>query len=296
MIATTRGTLPKKRNALQSYETQFRNPTDIALQLTGRDYISHAQISTYQRCPLQFFFRYVAGLEPEFVSSSLVFGGAIHAAIESHMQSVMEGAEPPPLDELVDVYERAVNNESDAPIRFGKGETVDSLRDLAVRMLTAFRASEVSKLDTRIVAIEETIRGPVIPDCPDVLGRLDLVTLDGDSLLITDFKTSRSSWNAENVRQAAPQQLLYTELVQPLAAAFGDRPIRVEWIVLSKTKQPKVERHQLTPDSAQIKRTKQIVRRVWQAIVAGHFYPSPSAMNCSSCPYRTACDQWEADT
>ncbi len=227
------------------------------------------------------------------MSSSLVFGGAIHAAIESHMQSALEGAEPPSLDELVDVYERAVKSESDAPIRFGKGETADSLRDLAARMLTAFRASEVSKLDTRIVAIEETFRGPVIPDCPDLLGRLDLVTLDGDSLLITDFKTSRSSWNAENVRQAAPQQLLYTELVRPLAAAFGDRPIRVQWVVLTKAKQPKVERHELTPDPAQVNRIKVIVGRVWQAIAAGHFYPSPSAMNCSSCPYRTACDAWE---
>jgi len=293
VIGTARQARPIQPLPLPIAEAPGRNPTDIALQLTGRDYISHAQISTYQRCPLQFFFRYVAGLEPDFVSSSLVFGGAIHAAIESHMQSALEGAEPPSLDELVDVYERAVKSESDAPIRFGKGETADSLRDLAARMLTAFRASEVSKLDTRIVAIEETLRGPVVDGCPDVLGRVDLITLDDDRLLITDFKTSRSSWNAENVRQAAPQQLLYTELVQPLAEAFGDRPIRVEWIVLTKTKQPKVERHELTPDAAQVKWTKQMVRRVWQAIADRHFYPSPSAMNCSTCPYQTACREWD---
>jgi len=284
---------PTERIPLPIADAPCRDPTDIALQLTGRDYISYSSISTYMTCPLKYYFRYVAGLEPDFVSSSLIFGGAIHAAIESHMQSALEGAEPPSLDELVDVYERAVKSESDAPIRYGKGETADSLRGLAIRMLTAFRAFDVSKSDTRIVAIEETLRGPVIADCPDLLGRLDLVTLDGDSLLITDFKTSRSSWNAENVRQAAPQQLLYTELVQPLAEAFGDRPIRVEWIVLTKTKQPKVERHELTPDAAQVKWTKQMVRRVWQAIADRHFYPSPSAMNCSTCPYQAACREWD---
>ena len=281
---------------LRIAEAPGRNPTDIALQLTGRDYVSYSSISSYMACPLRYWFNYVAGLLPEFVSSSLVFGGAIHAAIESHMQSVIEGQEPPEIDELVDVYERAVKSDSDAPIRFGKGETVDSLRDLAVRMLSAFQASEVSKLDTRIVAIEETFRGPVIPDCPDLLGRVDLITVDDAAVRIRDFKTSRSTWNADKVRQAAPQQLLYTELVQPLADAFGDRPIRVEWVVLTKTKQPKVERHELTPNPAQVNRTKAIVRRVWQAIAAGHFFPSPSAMNCSSCSYRTACDQWEADT
>ncbi len=63
--------------------------------------------------------------------------------------------------------------------------------------------------------------------------------------------------------------------------------------MLTKTKQPKVERHELTPDSAQVNWTKAMVRSAWQAIAAGHFYPSPSAMNCSSCPYRTACDAWE---
>ncbi len=293
MIGTARQASPTERMPLPIAEAPGRNPTDIALQLTGRDYISYSSISTYMTCPLRYYFRYVAGLEPDFVSSSLVFGGAIHAAIESHMQSVLEGAEPPQIDELVDVYERAVKSESDAPIRFGKGETADSLRDLAVRMLTAFRASEVSKLDTRIVAIEETFRESVIPDCPDLLGRVDLITVDDDAVRICDFKTSRSSWNAENVRQAAPQQLLYAELVRPLAEAFGDRPIRVEWIVLTKTKQPKVERHELTPDAAHIDWTKQMVRRVWQAIADRHFFPSPSAMNCPTCPYQTACREWD---
>ncbi len=48
----------------------------IALERTGRDYISYSSISTYQRCPLRYYFSYIAGLAPEFVSSSLIFGGA----------------------------------------------------------------------------------------------------------------------------------------------------------------------------------------------------------------------------
>lgn len=41
-----------------------------------------------------------------------------------------------------------------------------------------------------------------------------------------------------------------------------------------------------------IERTKQVVERVWHAIEAGHFYPSPSPMECPGCPYRQACQQW----
>ena len=79
----------------------------IALERTGRDYISYSSISTYLRCPLRYYFVYVARLIPEFVSSSLIFGGAIHRAIELHYNRLMEGTAPPPIDELLAVYEKA---------------------------------------------------------------------------------------------------------------------------------------------------------------------------------------------
>ena len=50
-------------------------------------------MNTYQRCPLKYHFSYIAGLVPEFVSSSLVFGGAIHPAIEHHFCRMFQGAE-----------------------------------------------------------------------------------------------------------------------------------------------------------------------------------------------------------
>jgi CRISPR/Cas system-associated exonuclease Cas4 (RecB family) len=31
---------------------------------------------------------------------------------------------------------------------------------------------------------------------------------------------------------------------------------------------------------------------VWRAIQAGQFFPSPSPLNCHSCPYREPCRAW----
>ena len=45
-------------------------------------------------------------------------------------------------------------------------------------------------------------------------------------------------------------------------------------------------------DPAQVARTKRIVETVWKAIEAGIFYPSPLAMQCSTCPFREACRSW----
>ncbi len=270
-----------------------RKPNDVALRLTGRDYISYSAISTYQRCPLRYFFRYIAGLPPAFKSSSLIFGGAIHRALEYHCRRAFEGTAPPLIDELVSVYERAWRDEAVLPVRFGKSESAKSLRDLAQRMLAAFQASEVSKMDTQLVAIEEEFRAPVIPGCPDLLGRVDLVSCERNALRIVDFKTSRSKWNETKVQESAPQMLLYSELLRPLAAGLGVRDVRLEWIVITKTKTPAIETHAITPERRHVARTMTVVRQVWDAIQAGHFYPSPSSMSCSGCPHRTACQEWE---
>jgi hypothetical protein len=126
-------------------------PGDIARRLTGRDYVSYSAISTYQRCSLRYYFAYVAGLEPEFKSSSLVFGGAIHAAIEQHYRRVFEGVSPPALGDLVDVYRQAWTAEAGVPVRFGKSESEQDLRDLARRMLSAFQKSRAARPDGELL-------------------------------------------------------------------------------------------------------------------------------------------------
>ncbi|MFO0871284.1 MAG: PD-(D/E)XK nuclease family protein [Pirellulales bacterium] len=40
-----------------------------------RDYVSWSAISTYQQCPLRYYFRYIEGLEETFTSASLALGG-----------------------------------------------------------------------------------------------------------------------------------------------------------------------------------------------------------------------------
>ena len=140
-------------------------PNGIARRLTGRDYLSYSAVSTYQRCPLKYFFQYVAGLPFEHVASSLVFGGAIHTAIEIHFRALLAGDTPPELPDLLEVYDAAWKTDATAPIQFGKGEDADTLRDLARRMIAAFQASELSKMDGELLAVEEEFRANVIPGC-----------------------------------------------------------------------------------------------------------------------------------
>ncbi len=255
----------------------------------ARDYVSWSAISVYQSCPLRYYFRYIAGLPEQTVSASLVFGAAIHRAVEHHFNELLAGSEPPQIEALVGEYERHWAELDPATIQFGKGDDRESLGQLARRMLAAFQGSRLAQPGGHVIGVEETLRGPIVAGVPDVLGRVDLLVESADELVLTDLKTSRSRWSAEQVEDAGGQLLLYSDLVQQLVP--GKR-LRLRFAVITKAKEPTVEVHDVEPAPARIARTKRVVARVWRAIASGHFYPSPSPLSCGACPFREPCREW----
>ncbi len=74
---------------------------------TGRDYLSYSAVASYQRCPLAFYFHYVTDLPEARISSSLVFGAAVHRAVEWHLNELLVGSEPPSLEALLGEFDAA---------------------------------------------------------------------------------------------------------------------------------------------------------------------------------------------
>jgi len=262
----------------------------VAQAMTGRDYISYSAISTYCQCPLKYAFKYIEGLPEETVSSSLVFGRAIHAAAEHYFNEMMYGASPPDQDSLLIAFWDAWRCAAEeGVIKFGKGEDIASVQQLAERMLLAFCGSELALPIGRVIGVEEELRGSLVPGVPDLLARIDLLIETDDELIIRDFKTSRNRWSEGQAENQAEQLLLYSELARELAPG---KSLRLEFAVFSKTKEPTIERHSVLHDPQRITRTKLVIERVWQAIESGHYYPAPSAMNCPGCPFQKPCRSW----
>ena len=266
------------------------NPAnDIAKKLTGRDYISWSAISTFRTCPLKYKFRYVDGLPEESVSSALVFGTGIHSAVEQHFQAILSGEEQPDIEQLMFAYRSAWLPHDPDTIQFGSTETRASLDALAARMLAAFLASPAASVQGRVLGVEEEIRGMLVQGVPDLYGRVDLLTEDSDSLVVTDVKTSRGKWSQEQVEDSGEQLLLYSHLASEISPG---KTIATRFLVLTKTKEPVVEEHTREVEPAAVKRTLAGVERVWRAIESGVFYPAPSTVGCAGCGYRTACRAW----
>ena len=107
-----------------------------------------------------------------------------------------------------------------------------------------------------------------------------------------DLKTARSRWGPSQIDSSAEQLLLYSELAGRLVPG---QKVRLQFAVITKAKGPTVEVHKVDVDPRRLNRTKRMVKKVWSAIQAGHFYPNPSPMNCPSCPYRSACRAWDGE-
>ena len=273
---------------MMAFAAPVSEASQLAESLTGRPYLSWSAINTYLRCPLKYQFHYLDDLPEEFVSANLIFGSAIHSALEAYFRERLASDRSLSVDALLAVYYATWSEADLHGIQFGKSEDLASLGSLADRMLQAFVGSDLSRPSGSIIGIEEELQAPVLSDCPDLLARLDLAVETDDALVVTDFKTARSRWSAGDVNAAEGQLVLYHELIQQLT----DKPIRLQFAVITKTKQPDIDLQPVTPDPLRIERIRQLIRRVWVGIQSGNFYPVPNAMNCPSCGYRDRCARW----
>lgn len=254
-----------------------------------RDHISYSSIKLYQQCSLRYYFKYVAGWPEEQTSASFLFGRGIHSSFEFHFRELLSGGGGSNLDTLLGEFQAGWDKQPLEAITYKKSESRDILYRLADRLLRAFLQSDLSRPTGRIIGIEEELRGRLIDGVPDLLARLDLITETDDAITITDLKTARSAWSGQQADDSAEQLLLYGELVRRL---IPHKPLRLEFMVATKTKEVSITRHAIPFDQRRLDRTKRIIERVWRAIAAEHFVPSPSPMNCPACPFRDPCRRW----
>lgn len=263
---------------------------DIAESMTGRPYLSFSQLNSFRSCPRQWVYSHVEQTEPEFVASSLKFGGAIHHAIQHHYEQLMIG-QVVTSDELHELFMATWKDEDDLPVRYGKSEDEASVFDLAHRMLKAFAESELAQPAGAIVGVEETLTATIDPDMPDLLGRIDVMILDDHTLHVIDAKTSRSRWTQAKANDSADQLLLYAQLLSKLA---GDHQLRLSYGVITKAKSPAVQILDVQPDAKRLASSIDLMKPIWSAMKAGVDFANPGPMTCSTCPFQKRCPAYSS--
>lgn len=173
-----------------------------------------------------------------------MFGGAFHSALQHHYEQLLIGNRAPDRDTLLDVFWESWRQYADRDIQFPATESIDSIGQLADRTLLAFQASSMAQLTGTIIGVEKELRGVLVPGCPDLLARVDLIVETDNELVVTDFKTARRSWSDAQVNDAATRLLIYHELARPLS---DGKPLRLQFAVMSKP------RHRLSRSTRSIR-------------------------------------------
>ena len=158
-------------------------------------------------------------------------------------------------------------------------------------MLGALMESDVSKPQGQIIAIEEKLVGQLSECLPTFVARVDLILQTEEGYRLIDFKTARSKWSEEQLKQSRDQLALYDSLARH---RFAEEHFEQQFIVLTKQKKPQLQ--VLVPssssssddESATIHLT-QLIQPIWHAMQQGVDYANPSPMNCAGCGFNDRC-------
>jgi putative RecB family exonuclease len=242
-------------------------------------------LSTWQRCRLQFYFRYVAGIQKS-PTPALHIGTTVHTVLQQWNLARWHVRELEP-QELKEIFFRAwiIWQEGEQIDWEGKEEAIKSATWDLIQLY--FRETPITpdeKPEAVEVGVEADLTGHGLPL---LIGVIDLVRAGGR---IVDFKTSARKPDVELLAHTSETQttsygLLYRE-------ATGGKENGIEIHHLIKTKQPKVVVNELGPvTQAQITRLFRVIEAYLKGVAQEDFVPSPG-VQCAACEFFNECRAW----
>jgi len=255
------------------------------------DHLSSSQIDQYLRCPLKYRYQRIDGIPQSFVSSALVFGGAIHAALEWMHGEQLRGREIS-LETACRIFNADwYSQKMDLPIRFKESEEESELLAMGKEMLRQYSSMKRSE----VKGCEVPFAVPLVhPETSEDLG----VTLDGyidtieadpeEGEVIVEYKTSGQTFSQNDIDvrlQLTAYSYAYAALHQRLAKRF-------KVVTFLKYKKPRIHVLETTRAKEDHIGFFEVARGVLNGITAGVFPPHPSFL-CGNCEYQAICPLWQ---
>lgn len=252
--------------------------------MNGLDHLSYSSISTYLLCPRAWRYKYIDKL-PSKPSAALVFGSAIHEAVEDIIHANT-------LDWPVDIeaswrraWEQQMSKEPFEP----DGEcTPESLFNDGHRLLADKSVQQII-LDLRAARVEGgeplieqriELRVPGVP--LPVIGFIDVILSDGT---LADFKTSARAWDSAKAGNEMQPLVYLGAMLQAKRAVSGT----FRHIVLVKTKKPQIQCIDTYRSISEVFWLLDTIQHVWAGISAGVFPCNTAGWKCTP----QYCDAWQ---
>ena len=258
--------------------------------LRNKPHLSASSVNAYLECGLNYMFGRIAHIEPEFIADNLVFGKAVHKALEIFHRQRMEGVKLSQ-EEFLNEFETWWNTyAADRPdIKYKEGNDFKTLLEQGKQLLTVY-CEQVPEDKNRVIAVEEgfsfEIDGLSIP----IIGYMDLVEEDENgNIVIVDFKTSAKSYNSKQIDENN-QLTVYWGAAKK--NGYADKEVMLRFDALIKTKEPKFEQYYTSRTEEDFQRLSTQIKTVWQGIQREVFVPNTNSWKCSCCEFKGACDRY----
>ncbi len=258
-------------------------------ELRKTPHLSASSIGDYIECGLSYRFGKIDKIPVDYKSDNLIFGSVIHEVLGEYYTGKIMGNKIS-LKALQECFEVnwSDSTEDREDIQYSKSNTFESLMLMGKELLSAWYHG-LPDDDFRVVGIEETF-SVMIPGIPiPMIGAMDLIEEDANTIIITDFKTSARSYSADEVDKN--MQLLLYQVAAKLNG-HADKDILLRLDVLVKTKKPKFEQYWTTRSDLDERRLIKKIQIVWEGIQKGIFIPNDQSWRCKTCAFKEACDEY----
>lgn len=252
------------------------------------DHFSVSQLSSFQRCPLQYFFSYPEKMKrPLRRGGRLVLGRSIHYAFEHNFTQKVESRKDLTIRKILEHYdygfEKTEKEYNEVGIEWE--EPKEQIKDEGVDLTKLYRKERSPKLQPIIVEQKFTV--PLGDNFPSLTGIIDLATEKDE---VIDLKVSKVKPNPDMFRWDT-QLRCYTIGFHSITNRL---PKSVGYDYLRRLNTPVIESVTL-PNQTQddIKWFLHTISKVMSAIQSGIFYPTPSPMVCSWCGFYQDCEKYE---
>ncbi len=244
---------------------------------------SHSRLSTFEKCPLQYRYRYIDRIKRDTQGIEAFMGNRVHSALERLHSGVLMG-KVAPLDDVVAFYHRDWEAQHSDRITIVKKEfTAEDYRRVGERCLVDYHERYAPFDQGRTLGLEERVTlaldGERRYRMQGYVDRLDRVA--PGVYEIHDYKTSSSLPSDRDLR-GDRQLSLYQMAVEE---RFPDaREVRLIWHYLVFNEELRSSR---TPADLQGHRT--AAMKLIDRIEAATDYPPRESALCRWCEYRDIC-------
>ena len=253
-------------------------------------HLSFSSINQYITCGLQFRFRKIDNLEPEYTSDALVFGSSIHKVLAKFNQHRTKGVLTPAseLGDWFEIYWKGAV-ESNGLIQYAPSNNYESCLKQGRKLLEIFCQEYLDDTQYQVLEIEKDFSLNIDNLLYPIIGYIDLVETDEfGNILLTEYKTSGKSYSKNQI-DLNDQVTLYHLAMQTI---YPDREIISKIDCLIKTKIPKFDQYYTFRDADDHRRLVNTIFQVAKGIEAEVFIPNTNSWKCSGCEYKTACNKW----